>query len=54
VSKCKAGQKWNATASMNAGACEKPAKVAKVKVKKSAPKAAEKPAEKPAQIKKPS
>lgn len=50
--KCKPGQKWNATASLNTGACEKPAKVAKLKVKKAAPKAAQKPAEKPAQIKK--
>jgi hypothetical protein len=49
-SKCKPGQKWNATASLNGGACEK--RVAKVKVKKAAPKAAQKPADKPAQIKK--
>jgi hypothetical protein len=51
ASKCKPGEKWNATASINAGACEK-RKAAKVKVKKPA-KAAEKPAEKPATIKKP-
>ena len=44
-SRCKAGEKWNATASLNAGACEK--KVAKAKVKKPA-----KAADKPAQIKK--
>ncbi len=50
VSKCKPGEKWNATATLSAGACEK-RKVAKIKVK-SAPKAAEKPVEKPAVIKK--
>ena len=50
VSKCKAGERWNATASLLAGACEK-RKVAKVKVK-AAPKAAAKPDEKPAVIKK--
>lgn len=49
ASKCKPGEKWNATASLNAGACEK-RKSAKVKVK--APKQAQKPAEKPAVIKK--
>lgn len=52
ASKCKPGEKWNATASINAGACEK-RKAAKVKVKKPA-KTAAKPADKPAQIKKPS
>ena len=50
AAKCKPGEKWNATASLNAGACEK-RKAAKVKVK-AAPKAAEKPADKPAVIKK--
>ncbi len=50
AAKCKAGEKWNAAASLNAGACEK-RKTAKVKVK-AAPKSAEKPTEKPAVIKK--
>jgi hypothetical protein len=43
VSKCKAGQKWDATASINNGAC---VKKARVKVK-SAPKAATAPASSP-------
>lgn len=47
-SRCKAGTKWNATATMGAGACEK-RKVVKVKVRT---KKAEKPADKPAVIKK--
>lgn len=43
-SRCKAGQVWDASASLNTGACVKrSAKVAKVKVK-SAPKAAAGPA----------
>jgi hypothetical protein len=47
-SKCKPGEKWNAAAGLQAGACEK--RVVKVKVK-AVPKAAEKPDEKPAVIK---